>query len=147
MIVLDANIIIRAVLGRHVRQLIDTYAGQGIRFFTPDVAFDDAEKYLPLLLKKRGKPVDDLSASLQYLRNIIEPVSPELYNVFESDARQRLRGRDENDWPIVATALALACPVWTEDADFFGTGVAVWTTNRIEIFLKQQAKSLDPSNE
>jgi len=46
MIVLDANIIIRAVLGRHVRQLIDTYAGQGIRFFTPDVAFDDAEKYL-----------------------------------------------------------------------------------------------------
>jgi len=147
MIVLDANIIIRAVLGRHVRQLIDTYAGQGIRFFTPDVAFDDAEKYLPLLLKKRGKPADDLSASLQYLRNIIEPVSPELYNVFESDARQRLRGRDENDWPIVATALALACPVWTEDADFFGTGLAVWTTNRIEIFLKQQAKSLDLSNE
>ncbi len=147
MIVLDANIIIRAVLGRHVRQLIDTYAGQGIRFFTPDVAFDDAEKYLPLLLKKRGKPVDDLSASLQYLRNIIEPVSPELYNVFESDARQRLRGRDENDWAIVATALALACPVWTEDADFFGTGVAVWTTNRIEIFLKQQRKSLEPRDE
>jgi hypothetical protein len=33
MIVLDANIVIRAVLGRRVRQLIDTYAGQGIRFF------------------------------------------------------------------------------------------------------------------
>src|SRR5712672_3584750 len=77
MIVLDANILIRAVLGRRVRQLIDSYAGQGVRFFAPDVAFDDAEKYLPLLLKKRGKPVDDLSASLQYLRNIIELVSPE----------------------------------------------------------------------
>jgi hypothetical protein len=46
MIVLDANILIRAVLGRRVRQLIDTYAGQGVRFFAPDVAFDDAEKYL-----------------------------------------------------------------------------------------------------
>src|ERR1700739_487338 len=68
MIVLDANILIRAVLGRRVRQLIDTYAGQGVRFFAPDVAFDDAEKYLPPLLKKRGKPDADLSASLEYLR-------------------------------------------------------------------------------
>jgi hypothetical protein len=72
MIVLDANILIRAVLGRRVRQLIDTYAGQGVRFFAPDVAFDDAEKYLPPLLKKRGKPDADLSGSLEYLRNIIE---------------------------------------------------------------------------
>ena len=147
MIIVDANILIRAVLGRRVWQLIDTYAAQGVRFFAPDVVFEDAEKYLPLLLKKRDKPVVHLSASLQYLRKIIEPVAPELYAVFESDARQRLRGRDENDWPALATALALACPIWTEDEDFFGTGVAAWTTNRIEIFLKQQAKSLDPSNE
>jgi len=135
------------VLGRRVWQLIDTYAAQGVRFFAPDVVFEDAEKYLPLLLKKRDKPVADLSASLQYLRNIIEPVAPELYAVFESDARQRLRGRDENDWPVLATALALACPIWTEDEDFFGTGVAAWTTNRIEIFLKQQATPLEPRDE
>jgi hypothetical protein len=41
MIVRDANIFIRAILGRRARQLIDTYAGQGVR------AFDRAEKYLP----------------------------------------------------------------------------------------------------
>jgi len=56
MIVLDANILIRAILGRRVRQLLDTYSAQGLRFFAPDVAFDDAQKYLPALLKKRGKP-------------------------------------------------------------------------------------------
>ncbi len=38
MIVLDANILIRAVLGRRVRQLIETYRGRGTRFFAPDVA-------------------------------------------------------------------------------------------------------------
>lgn len=54
---------------------------------------------------------------------------------------------DENDWPVLATAIALACPVWTEDEDFFGTGVAVWTTNRIEIFLKERAKSSEPLEE
>jgi len=143
MIVLDANILIRAVLGRRVRQLIDTYAGQGVRFFAPDVAFDDAEKYLPPLLKKRGKPHSDFSASLEYLRDIIETVTPELYAVFEIEARQRLRGRDESDWPILATALGLACAVWTEDTDFFGTGVAVWTTNRIEIFSRDKHSRLN----
>ena len=68
------------------------------------------------------------------------PIDRELYRAFEDEARGRLRGRDENDWPVVATALALACGVWTEDADFFGTGVPVWTTNRIEIFLEAQVK-------
>jgi len=143
MIVLDANILIRAVLGRRVRQLIDKYAGRGVRFFAPDIAFNDTEKYLPILLKKRGVPHADVSSSLDYLREFVEPVTSDLYAVFEQEARQRLRGRDESDWPILAAALALSCPVWTEDADFFGTGIAVWTTNRIEIFLKERAKSFE----
>jgi len=147
MIVLDANILIRAILGRRVRQIIETYEPQGLRFFTPDVAFDDAGKYLPLLLKKRGIPLADLTASLAYFRNLIEPVHAELYSLFESEARLRLRGRDEDDWPVLASALGLACGVWTEDADFFGTGVAVWTTNSVEIFLKAQAKLLESQEE
>jgi predicted nucleic acid-binding protein len=53
----------------------------------------------------------------------------------------RLQGRDEGDWPVLAAALAMACPVWTEDTDFFGTGIPVWTTNRIEIFLRTQTKA------
>lgn len=140
MIVLDANILIRAVLGRRVRQLVDTYTAQGVRFFAPDVAFYDAQKYLPPLLKKRGKPDADVSGSLEYLRLVIEPVDSELYAVFEKEARQRLRGRDEDDWPVLATALALSCAIWTEDADFFGTGIAIWTTDRIEIFLQAQIR-------
>ena len=139
-VLLDANILIRAILGRRVRQLVETYAALGVQFFATDVAFDDAEKYLPPLLKKRGKSDAELSASLEYLRHFIAPVDYELYSVFESEARQRLRGRDENDWPVLASALALGCAVWTEDADFFGTGIAAWTTNRIEIFLKAEAK-------
>ncbi len=110
MIVLDANILIRGVLGRRVRELIATYAAQGVRFFAPDVAFADAQKYLPPLLKKRGKP-HDLSGPLGYLRQVIEPVTLEIYAPFESDARLRLRGRDEDDWPVLATALGLACGV------------------------------------
>ncbi len=54
MIIVDANILIRAVLGRNVRQLLETYAGHGIRFYAPDIAYADAAKYLPPLLRKKG---------------------------------------------------------------------------------------------
>jgi predicted nucleic acid-binding protein len=141
MIVLDANILIRAVLRRRVRQLLEEYAGREVRFYAPEVAYADTEKYLPPLLKKKGKSDADVSSSLRYLQNLVEPVDRESYGAFEDQARQRLRSRDEDDWPVLATALALICPIWTEDADFFGTGIAVWTTNRVEIFLKAQTKA------
>lgn len=96
MIVLDANILIRAVLGKRVRQIIEKYAAQQVRFFAPDVAFADAERYLPPLLKKRGKP-HEISGAMRYFREVIEPVTPEIYTAFESEARLRLRGRDEDD--------------------------------------------------
>ena len=143
MIVLDANILIRAVLGRRVRQLLEDYAARGIRFYAPDVAYADAAKYLPPLLIQRGKSAADVPATLHYLQSLVVLVDAESYGVSEEDARERLRGRDEDDWPVLAAALALGCAVWTEDTDFFGTGIAVWTSSRIEIFLKAQIRSLE----
>jgi predicted nucleic acid-binding protein len=95
------------------------------------------------LLRKRGKSDADVSTSLRYLQHLVELVDRESYGAFEDEARQRLRGRDESDWPVLATALALSYPIWTEDADFFGTGIAVWTTSRVEIFLKAQTNSAE----
>jgi predicted nucleic acid-binding protein len=64
-------------------------------------------------------------------------VSQEYYGDFEAEARKRLGARDPDDWPILAVALSLGCPIWTEDTDFFGCGVATWTSNTIDIFLAQ----------
>jgi predicted nucleic acid-binding protein len=99
--------------------------------------------YLPALLTKREKADTDVPATLTYLQSLIEPISQETYGLFEAEARQRLRGRNEEDWPVLATALALSCAIWTEDPDFFGTGAAVWTSDRVEIFLKEQSKPGD----
>lgn len=93
-------------------------------------------------LIESGKPVEDVAGTLRYLQRFVEPIDEGSYGAYEDDARERLHGRDEADWPILATALALGCAIWTEDTDFFGTGVAVWTSNRIEIFLKAQTTSL-----
>jgi len=147
MIVLDANILIRAVLGRHVRQLLETYAGHGLSFYAPAVAFADAAKYLPPLLIKRGRQDSDVPAALAYLQSLIEPIHLDTYGLFEQEARRRLRGRDEEDWPVLDAALALSCAIWTEDTDFFGTGIAVWTSDRVEIFLKEKLMSLKVEDE
>lgn len=52
-IVLDANILIRAVLGQRVRELIMDHAAE-VSFFATDAAFDEAREHLPGLLEKRG---------------------------------------------------------------------------------------------
>ena len=63
----------------------------------------------------------------------MQSVDEDVYRSFEDVARRRIS--DERDWPILATALALDCPVWTEDADFFGSGIATWTTNTVPLYL------------
>lgn len=64
-------------------------------------------------------------------------VSEGLYGDFEAEARKRLGARDPEDWPILAAALAVSCPIWTEDIDFFGCGVATWTSASISSLLGQ----------
>ncbi len=53
----------------------------------------------------------------------------------QPQAFQRIAVRDADDWPVLACAMTLGCPVWTEDADFFGTGVPTWTTDRIALYF------------
>lgn len=133
-IVLDANILIRAVLGKRVRELIVNNAVR-IQFFVPDVAYVDARKYLPVLLEKRGVKSDSAMAVLDALESMVCTLELGVYEGFKTQALQRIAMRDADDWPILACAMAMGCPVWTEDADFFGAGVATWTSDRVELYL------------
>ena len=133
-IVLDANILIRAVLGKRVRELLVENADR-VQFFSPDVAYADARKYLPSLLEKRGIQSESAMAVLDALETIVFPLELGVYADFKVQALQRIAIRDADDWPVLACAMTIACPVWTEDADFFGTGVATWTTDRVELYL------------
>jgi predicted nucleic acid-binding protein len=147
MIVLDANILVRAALGLRVRGLLQDYSDRGIRFFAPRSCFVEAATYIPSLLQRKGRPESDVEASYEFLRKVVQPVELESYKFFESEARGLLRGRDEDDWPVLAAALALHCPIWTEDTDCFGTGCAVWTTKNVEIFLEKQLKTVEHEEE
>ena len=133
-IVLDANILIRAVIGKRVRELILENAAT-VKFFTPSVAYDDARRYLPALLEKRGVSGDAALSVLDSLGAVIQSVDEEIYVDMRQQALLRISMRDADDWPILACAMTLGCPVWTEDADFFGTGVPIWTTDRVSLYF------------
>jgi predicted nucleic acid-binding protein len=134
-LVVDANILVRAVLGKRVRAVIETYAGQ-VSFFVPDVAFAEAVEHLPALVIKRGGDPEKALLFLRSLGRLVELIGSEVYGEFAAEAQERLGDRDREDWPILACALAFGCPVWTEDTDFFGCGVPTWTSSRVEMFLR-----------
>src|SRR6266550_4946926 len=107
-LVLDANILLRAVLGQRVRELLEAFEDT-VTFYSPDACFDDARKYIP-----------------EEVSNIVESVDQSLYEDFETVARERVTPRDPDDWTVVAVALLLDFPIWIEDQDFFGSGIATW---------------------
>jgi predicted nucleic acid-binding protein len=63
-------------------------------------------------------------------------VDQSVYEEFKTAAQERMRHRDITDWPIAATSLLLDCPIWTEDPDFFGSGIATWVTSSVELYLR-----------
>lgn len=142
MIVLDANILIRAVLGARTHDLIEGYTRR-VRLFAPALAFTEAEKYVPAIHAQRSasellfqRRMENAEMIFARLRKWVEIVPEGQLLVFKDAALERLRKRDPNDWHILAASLVLNCPLWTEDRDFFGTGVATWTTDRVEIYLQ-----------
>ena len=74
-LVVDANILVRAVLGKRVRAVMEAHAGT-VSFFTPEIAYCEAE-----------------------------------------------------------------------DTDFFGCGVATWTSNRVQMFLTRKGPPVPDQEE
>ena len=65
-LVVDANILVRAVLGTRVREVIETYAGSA-SFFVPETAYSEAEEHVATLVVKRGGDPEKAIALLRSL--------------------------------------------------------------------------------
>ncbi|PSJ16176.1 PIN domain-containing protein [Nitrosomonas supralitoralis] len=134
-LVIDANILIRAVLGRRARYLIEHYC-ESVAFYTAEANAAEAEFYLTTELATKHNLSESVWRPVYMgILNTVQIISDGILIEVESKAKSRIASRDVNDWPVVAAALLLDCPVWTEDKDFFGTGVATWTTATVELYL------------
>ena len=98
-LVLDANILLRAVFGVRARAILETYE-DSVRFYTPDICFSDARKYIPVITATRQLDPAPGLLVLQQLARLVEIVDQSLYEEYESSARERMLSRDIRDWPI-----------------------------------------------
>lgn len=83
----------------------------------------------------RDKNLDEAvcTEALLSLLSVVQMVEDALLESAREEALARIR--DVDDWPALALGLQLECAIWTEDRDFFGTGIATWTSSTVERYL------------
>jgi predicted nucleic acid-binding protein len=134
-LVVDAMVLISAVMGAATPKLIQGLTGKVV-LYAPEHAYEEAEKHLPTILARRNvspEDIDKVLSTLHQLRTIVVPISKQEYEHLQVKALQRIP-RDPKDWPCVALALLLNCPIWTRDTDYFGTGLGIWTNETVEFY-------------
>nr|WP_243846915.1 PIN domain-containing protein [Sphingomonas japonica] len=121
--VVDANVMVSAILGRSLPLVLDIALETVLMVPTPMIA--EAKRNVA---RKRGA---EAAVHVDTLLELIAPIDPFAFVHLEREARDRLDAGGQSDWPVLATALAFEADIWSRDRDFFGTGVAVWATRNI----------------
>jgi predicted nucleic acid-binding protein len=96
------------------------------QIFTPAAAHDEVFEYLPSLAKKRRPDLDTLLLACAALPIAI--VERSEYEANISAARRRIGKRDPGDVDVLALALTLKLPIWSNDNGFEDAGVEWHTT-------------------
>jgi predicted nucleic acid-binding protein len=146
-LVVDANILIGAVLGQRILSVLAKLTNE-VKLFTPETSFNDALEHLPKILQGRGEQqglsnerieegIEIALERLNSLRAIVETVEEADYARLRERAIKRLP-RDPEDWDLVALALTLNAPIWTKDKDFIGSGIATWTTQTVLLYVEEE---------
>lgn len=129
MIVLDANILVAAVLGRQVPRVLAAAHARGATLAVTEHQIVEAAE---ILTTKIGLTIAETRTGLEAITALVTPLGAEFCAATEAAARARLHERAQSDWPVLAAALAAAGGIWTHDRDFFGVGVPVWSSRNMQ---------------
>ena len=123
-LVVDANPILAALLGGQARRV---FFETSIReFAVPEVVLSEVREHVPRLAKKVGT----MPAFLEYALDLLplRRYPAQAYRRTMVEARRRIGKRDPDDIDVLALALRLQAPLWSNDRDFEGTGIEQLTT-------------------
>jgi predicted nucleic acid-binding protein len=123
-LVADANVLLSAVIGGRAAIALTHNSVEEV--YTPAVTLAEVEEYAAVLARKRRLPLDVLMFSLAALPVTVVDRSDYVRTLAE--ATRRVGARDPDDVDVLALALHLRLPVWSNDDDFRQTGVEWFTT-------------------
>jgi predicted nucleic acid-binding protein len=134
-LVVDANVLVGELLrerGQDLLEHIDLHLMIAPR--AANEAHYELQRRVDAMVRQ-GRIGEDRGALLiQAANGIIQRrllvIPASIYESVEVQARLRIR-RDPDDWPTVAVALAIGAGIWTNDQDFCGCGLPVWSTETL----------------
>lgn len=122
----DANVILAAVIGKAA---LKVFTRSGVRVVSTVATLAEVREYLPKMAESYGIAPEILEAQLRLLAITKQPSAD--YKKFIPRANCLMGERDPDDVELLAMALALDIPVWTNDRDFEVAGVECYTTARL----------------
>ncbi len=127
----DANPILSALLRGRAYAI---FADPALELFTTEHTVHEVIEYIPKLAQKpRLKAAGIVEADL-YFALVVAPLEiygRHFYMEKLEEARRRIWERDPEDVDLLALALKLNAPVWSNDSDYKVAGVEWYTTARL----------------
>jgi predicted nucleic acid-binding protein len=120
----DANPILAALLGGRARRVF--FEGAISEFAVPERVISEVQRYVPRVAQKLGVEQAFLEYALNLLPLRVYPARR--YARAVREARRRIERRDPTDVDVLALALHLDVPLWSNDRDFEDTGVSRLTS-------------------
>ena len=126
-LVVDANPILSALLGGKAKRL---FFEAGItEFAIAGSVLEEVRAYVPKMAQKLSVDQEFLFYALELLPLMV--CAPKIYRRSLQKAKIQIAYRDPRDVDILALALTLERPLWTNDKDFENTTVQVLTTTEL----------------
>jgi predicted nucleic acid-binding protein len=122
----DANVILSAVTGKAA---LKVFTQSGVGVVSTASVLEEVREYLPVMAETYGMARELLETQLRLLTIREYPVGD--FKRYVPRATRLIGGRDPDDIDLLALALALCIPVWTNDRDFEVTGVECYATAKL----------------
>lgn len=122
----DSNVLLSSVAGKAA---LKVFTQTQVDVVTTEFNYLEVLEYIPVMADKYGLETSLLESQLKLLP--LKKFSKEFYRREWEEAYRKIGRRDPDDVHLLALALALRVPVWSNDNDYKGCGVQVFTTAEI----------------
>ena len=123
----DANALLSAVLGGRANLILQHPEVEEI--LTAEETLDEVQEYARGLARKKRLREDLVLLAVATLP--VSVIERKIYAPGIAEASRRIGQRDPDDIPILALALTLNVPLWSNDKDFEKVGVEWYTTEQL----------------
>jgi len=128
-LVVDTNILVRISRGRAMHRAAELRRAGATLIATEN----HANECVQVLIDKFGMADRDALHETARVLTVFEVIGIAEYGARREDADRRLPANAKSDWPGLAAALALGAGMWSDDRDYFGVGVPVWSTPNVRL--------------